>query len=173
MTKAHQVIQDKIGLTTVSMSLNALGEMGITYNHSRLDHLARAFRLLLGGGKNLFESNQNFNVPGADGSLTSFNQTFLNGQEFSYGWYVVGGASLINAKIIDGELTADSGKIQRSTIRIQLYCLTPMIYMVLLFPKVARKHLLTHWRKAEFKCHKTIVRFILLSISLFIRMVFL
>lgn len=94
--------------------LNALGEMGITYDHSRLDHLARAFRLLLGGGKNLFESNQNFNVPGADGSLTSFNQTFLNGQEFSYGWYVVGGASLINAKIIDGELTADSGKIQRS-----------------------------------------------------------
>lgn len=93
---------------------NALLAMGITYDSAKLDHLALAFINASGGVRNLFEANQNFNVEGADGTLNSSPQTFMSGQEFSFGWVVTGGADLVDVKIVDGEVTATSGKIQRA-----------------------------------------------------------
>ncbi len=94
--------------------LNAIQAMGITYDTSRLDNLALAFSNASGAVHNLFAANQNFNVPGSDGELTSSNQTFLVGSEFTFGWQVVGSSSLVDVSLVDGVLSATSGVIQRS-----------------------------------------------------------
>lgn len=94
--------------------LNACQAAGVTFDETRVDHLARIITNASGGARNLFEANQNFNVEGADGTLTSSPQTFTNGQEFSFGWVVSSGADLVDATLINGELTATSGQIQRA-----------------------------------------------------------
>ncbi|CAM2803781.1 phage tail protein [Vibrio neptunius] len=52
--------------------------------------------------RNLFWENQNFNVPGKDGTLTEVEQTFTVGQEFSKGWFVKSGTLI--ASLSDGRL---------------------------------------------------------------------
>lgn len=58
---------------------------------------------------NRLKGNQNWTLPGADGTLTGVNQTFNDGDEFSAGRVVVGGADLVNAKVVTGVFSADSG----------------------------------------------------------------
>ncbi|MCE7582116.1 phage tail-collar fiber domain-containing protein [Vibrio fluvialis] len=63
---------------------------------------------------NLFRENQNFNVPGQDGTLTEVEQTFTVDQEFSKGWFVKSGtfiARLFNGRIQRSGLS--SGTITR------------------------------------------------------------
>lgn len=58
--------------------------------------------------ENLLRYNQNWQVPGKDGSLTETVQTFTVGKEFSYGRYVAAGT--MNAvRFVDGKFTAGSG----------------------------------------------------------------
>jgi len=59
------------------------------------------------------KGNQNFNVDGADGGLTSSNQTFTNGQYFSAEWYVSSVVDLVDISIVSGVVTATSGSMQR------------------------------------------------------------
>ncbi|AGF91017.1 hypothetical protein VPQG_00047 [Vibrio phage VBpm10] len=93
---------------------NALSTSGVSFDPDRFDHLQKMITNASNGVRNLFEANQNFNVEGADGMLTSTNQTFTDGQEFSHGWTVTGGTNLVDVKLVNGEVTATSGKIQRA-----------------------------------------------------------
>lgn len=61
--------------------------------------------------ENLIKGNQNWNVAGVDGSLTSSPQAFVAGNEFTFGWKVASGSSLPDIVRIDGETTAPSGGI--------------------------------------------------------------
>ena len=92
----------------------ALSASGVAFDPDKFDHLSKMITNASNGVRNLFEANQNFNVEGEDGHLTNLNQTFTDGQEFSYGWKVVGGTDLVDVKAVDGEVTALSGKIQRA-----------------------------------------------------------
>ncbi len=92
----------------------ALAASGVAFDPDKFDHLQKMITNASNGVRNLFEANQNFNVEGADGTLTSSEQTFTDGQEFSYGWFVTDGPDLVDVKIVDGEVTAASGKVQRA-----------------------------------------------------------
>lgn len=58
--------------------------------------------------KNLVKYNQNFQIPGKDGTLTELIQSFTIGKEFSYGRYVTAG-TLNGAVFKDGLFDAASG----------------------------------------------------------------
>jgi len=61
--------------------------------------------------ENLIKGNQNWNVAGVDGSLISSPQSFVAGDEFTFGWKVSNGSSLTDIVRINGETTAPSGGI--------------------------------------------------------------
>ncbi len=59
--------------------------------------------------ENLIKGNQNWNVAGADGTITNVIQTFAAGKEFTLGWSVRAGDSLVDVIRNNGEVTAASG----------------------------------------------------------------
>lgn len=62
--------------------------------------------------ENLIKGNQNWNVAGADGAITNVIQTFAAGEEFTLGWSVRAGSSLVDVIRNNGEVTAASGIVE-------------------------------------------------------------
>lgn len=58
---------------------------------------------------NLLKGNQNWNVQGADITLTTSNQTPTTGQEFTLGWVAQGGSIVDISRSTAGVVTATSG----------------------------------------------------------------
>ena len=62
--------------------------------------------------ESITKGNQNLNIAGVDGSITSSPQNFTAGQEFSFGWKVRAASSLVGIVKTDGDITATSGQIE-------------------------------------------------------------
>ncbi|MDW6005508.1 phage tail-collar fiber domain-containing protein [Vibrio mangrovi] len=98
--------------TVMVSSNNAAGSPAMAFYHSTKDEWSSVFTNRTLYVENLFKGNQNWNVEGDDGELTTLPQDFPVASEFSHKWFC--GTDVVGIYLDEqGAVRAESGRIYR------------------------------------------------------------